>query len=162
MAQIDLKNATVTLSDHLAVHTIAVAIGEGDLSWSEKRAVEYTLDKGVLDNVRLGDEEPVEVSLDATWDYVATKGAFLLADAIKGKTTGATLVTWVSTDIDSCKPYAIDIIVAYVPGCGVSAETETVTLSDFRWETLDYSFDNGTLSVSGRCNILEAEVSAIT
>ena len=137
---------------------IQVKLGEGNLTFSEKQNVEYTLDGGNLDEVRLGDQVPVEVRLDAIWDFYSGAGsqstlsgsslAPTVADAIKGVGSAA---GWTSTDADACRPYAVDLQLHYDADC--SGGIETLTLSDFRWEQLDFDASAGTLSVSGRCNI---------
>lgn len=142
-AQIDIKFATVMIA------SVEVKIGEGNLTYSEKRTIEYTLDRGILDEVREGDEVPVDVSFDFTWT-VMTGGSII--DAIKGTGTGYT-----SSDSDACRPYACDIEVTYTPqpsGCGSAS---SVTLPDFRWESLDYDLRAGQISCSGKCNATEVE-----
>lgn len=143
LAQIDLKFATLTVKDGGTGAGVELKIGEGNLTFSESRTVEYTLDRGLLDEVREGDQVPVEVSFDLIWDTM--KGG-----DIKKIITG---VGFTSTDTDACRPYACDIEVVYTPspsGCGTSS---TVTLPDFRWEKCDSDLRAGTLSFTGKCNV---------
>jgi hypothetical protein len=58
---------------------------------------------------------------------------------------------------DPCEPYAVDIVVIHCLPCG-TAQDETVLLSNFRYESLEYDLDAATISVSGRCNVSEATV----
>jgi len=161
MAQIDLKNAVVKLLDGTGTPVeLEIKLGEGNLTWTEARNVEYTLNRGALDEVRLGDEIPMAVSLDATWEYItggdATAAVGTPVDFMKkiGAYSGN-----VSTDADSCRPYAIDIEVEYTPACsGVATPNERIILADFRWESIDYDMVAGTLSFSGNCNVTEATV----
>jgi hypothetical protein len=161
-AQIDLKNATIYIRDgDTPQNSIEVKIGEGNLTWTEARNVEYTLDRGELDEVKLGDEIPVEVSFDFTWEYL--KGATgsntpTIEDALKNRGEAD---DWVSSDADVCRPYAVDIVIRYVPNCA-SGNEEQITLADFRWESLDHDLRNGTVAVSGRCNITEPTVARNT
>lgn len=161
-AQIDLKNATITLSDGTGTPiTLEIKIGEGNLTFSEKRNIEYTLDRGILDEVREGDQVPMEVRLDFVWEYLtggATTGAIgTPEDFIKRRGVYAANV---SSDADTCRPYAIDIIVSYVPTCSGSVvlPNETITLPDFRYESLDHDLRAGTISVTGNCNVTQATV----
>lgn len=143
-AQIDIKFAVVTIG------TVEIKIGEGNLTYSEKRTIEYTLDRGLLDEVREGDEVPVDVSFDFTWTEMSGGDA---KDAI----TGASGYT--SSDSDTCRPYACDIVVTYTPvpsGCG---SVSTITLPDFRWESLDHDLRAGQVSCSGKCNATAVEES---
>jgi hypothetical protein len=156
-AQIDLKNATVSIRDGSSpINSLDVTIGEGNLTWTERRNVEYTLDRGVIDEVRLGDQVPVEISLDAVWEYITTESSsnatVTVPDALN-KTGGA--AAWTSTDADACRPYSVDLRILYIPDCG-TGDLETITLSDFRWEQHDYDLRAGTFSISGRCNIQRA------
>ena len=188
MAQIDLKNAVITLSDGTSpAQTLTVTLGEGNLTWSERRNIDYTLDGGNLDEVREGDQVPVEMSLSATWTYIT--GSLVSAagstgtddsvpsfsDAIKGEGICATGAAgsggsgtggsgggedpWVSSDADLCRPYAVDVIVTYTPSCSSTyQDTETITFADFRWEQLDSDLRAGTIACSGKCNIIAPTV----
>ena len=141
--QIDLKFAAFT------INAVELKIGEGNLTYSEKRTIEYTLDRGTLDEVREGDEVPVDVSFDLVW---AEMSGGSIKDQITGK-TGA-----VSSDTDACRPYACDINIAFVPlpsGCGASS---AVVLPDFRHEDLAHDMRAGTIAVTGKCNATEVEV----
>jgi len=73
MAQLDLKNATIKIKDgHDTAAEITIQLGEGTLNYTERRNIEYTLDRGAVATaaVREGDENPVEVSFDFIWDYI--------------------------------------------------------------------------------------------
>ena len=66
-AQIDLKKATVWLKDGATPqNTLEIKVGEGNLTYSEKVNREYTLNRGILDKVRDGDQTPMDVSFDLT------------------------------------------------------------------------------------------------
>ncbi len=137
-------------------NTIEVKIGEGTLTYTEKRNMEYRRDRGLLNTVREGDEEPVEVSLDFEWEFLrsSTGEAVTIEEALKQ--TGAA-ADWVSSSADVCEPYAVDIVVTYIPPCD-DADTEVIVLQDFRWETLDHNLKDGQISVKGNCNVKEAVV----
>jgi hypothetical protein len=130
---------------------ISIKIGEGDLSWTESRELLYDLDRDLLDTVRLGQEQPVEVDLAFIFDYVTTESGQEITpvDALKriGEAT-----EWVSSSSDLCEPYAIDIYVVHCVPCGTD-EDQDFTFQDFRWESLEYSIQDASIAVSGRCNI---------
>lgn len=130
---------------------LEVKIGEGNLTWSEKKEYEYLLDRGDLDTVKEGNEVPVEVSLEFVYEHVTTGTSedITPADAVKNAGGAA---SWVSSSTDPCEPYAVDMIVAHVTPCG-SVQDETLTFSDFRFESLDYDLSAATISVSGKCNV---------
>ena len=63
--------AEVTLDGQ---NSLSIKIGEGNLTYSEKRGVEFTRDRGILDTVRGADDEPLDVSMDATWEWISSVG----------------------------------------------------------------------------------------
>ena len=157
MAQIDLKKATIVISDGgvgTAKKSITIKVGEGNLTWNERRNMEYTLDRGIIDEVREGDQVPLEVSFDFVWEYLkgaaGTGATPTIYEAIKGIGNAS---AWVSTDADTCRPKSVDLVVTYDPECG-TGNTETITFPDFRWEELSPDLRAGTISCSGRCNAL--------
>jgi hypothetical protein len=165
MAKIDLKNMNLYFKDGgvgSAQNILEINIGEGTLSWVEKVTREYSKNRGLLDTVRNGDEEPMDVNFDLLYEYVRTQsgasaGAVSPVDALK-KQNGAS--AWVTTSTDACEPYAIDIEVRNDPPCG-GQEIEVVTLPDFRHEQLTYDLRQGTISCTGKCNAVEATVTRV-
>ena len=160
--QIDLKDVTIKIKDGTTptANEIEVKIGEGNLTYTERRNMDYTLDRGRLDEVREGDEVPVDVRMDFVWEFITggtASGAIpTVEDALKrlGAASG-----WVSTDADSCRPYCVDIELEHTPGCtGSSTPTETITISDFRYEQLDHDLRGGSVAVTGRANVTQATV----
>ena len=132
---------------------ITVAIGDGDLTWTENREMIYDLDRDLLDTVRLGEDQPLEVELAFTFEYVTTESGQTITpvDALKqiGEAT-----EWVSSSSDSCEPYAVDIYVVHCVPCGTD-EDQDFLFSDFRYESLEYSMADASIAVSGRCNVTD-------
>ena len=153
-AQIDLKYATVTIVDGTAVTPLEleIKIGEGNLTWTETRNIEYILDRGLLDEVREGDQAPVELSFDFNWSYLSGTG--IIPSPNEALTQTGIASTWVSSDTDLCRPYAVDIVVLYIPTNCAASEQETITFADFRVESLAYDLREATIAASGKCNIL--------
>ena len=133
---------------------IDVTIGEGNLTWTEAKEYEYLLDRGDLDTVKEGDEQPLEVSMEFVYEHIltGTSETVTAVDAVKG-TGGA--VEWVSSSSDLCEPYAVDVEIVHCVPCG-SDEDERITFPDFRFESLEYDLGEATIAVSGRCNVSEA------
>lgn len=158
-AQIDIKDATITFQDG-GSGTVVAKIGEGNLTYDERRNVEYTLDRGTIDEVRLGDETPLEVSFQFTWIYLSgSSGSVTMESIIKGA-DGQT-----SSDADACRPYACDIVIDLDPSVNNSNCTtghQIITLADFRWEQLSHDVRAGQVSCSGKCNITEATIDNTT
>jgi hypothetical protein len=133
-----------------------IKVGEGNLTYTEAKEYEYLLDRGNLDTVREGDEQPLEIELEFVYEFVTTGTgeAITPVDALK-RQNGA--VEWVSSSSDQCEPYAVDIEIEHNPPCG-SAENEVTTLPDFRYESLEFNLSDATIATSGRCNASEASI----
>jgi len=130
---------------------VEVKVGEGNLTWTEAKEYEYVLDRGNLDTVREGDEQPVEISLDFMFEHVTagTGEDITVGDALR-KTGNAS--EWITSSEDTCEPYAVDLVVYRCQSCGTT-EDDVFMFNDFRWESLEYNVGDATISVSGRCNI---------
>lgn len=141
----------------LKPHAIEINIGDGNLEYTEKRTMEYKLNKGKLDYVRLADEEPMEVSMDFVWEFLTGATADTvptIEDALK-KINKAS--HWVTSGSDPCEPYAVDIVVTYTPPCS-GADKETIVLEEYRYEELQHNFRDAQVATSGKCNVLTATV----
>lgn len=136
---------------------LEIKIGDGNITYSETKNYEYDLDRGQLDTVREGDEAPMDVSLQATYEHITAGSgeAITPIDAIKRRNNAS---SWVTSSADPCEPYSVDVKVVHEPPCG-SSEKETTIFPDFRYETIDVSFEDATISFSGRCNATEPIVS---
>lgn len=158
--KIDLKNAVIKLADGgtgTNRKTLEIKIGDGTVTWSEKRNMEYSLDRGQLDTVREGDEIPLDVRMDFVYEFLtAATGdtAPTPEDALKKRGPAS---TWVSSSADPCEPFALDIEITYTPPCG-SVDPEVVLIQDYRWESLDHDPKAGTVSSAGKANVKEATV----
>ena len=149
----DFKRATVILQDATSVTplTLTVRFGEGNLSYTEQRPVDVIRNRGKLDTLRDGDEEPVQVNLTAALEAITSSSgdAVTLREALD-QTGGAS--AWVSTAPD-CEPYAVNIIATLdYSGCG-TMEDEIFTLPDFTWTNRDVSLSDGTITLQGICNV---------
>lgn len=140
----------------IAPRQLQVRIGEGNVMWTEKRPIVYVKDRGLLDTVREGDEEPVEVKLDATWVFLkaSTGQTPTIEDVLKkrGEASG-----WTTSASDACEPYAVDLVIEYTPPCSTE-DLEVYELRDFRYEELAQDLKQGQISISGKCNTVEATV----
>lgn len=156
MAQIDLKNMTFRLQD-AGGHHIEVKIGTGNCTYDTKTPREYTLDRGRLDTVRNGNEEPTDVSIDATWEATTavSGGDPTIEDALY-QTGGAS--DWISTSDDECEPYCVDLIFVNNPPCSDGSTMERTILAQFRVESINHDCSAGVLKISGKCNITRPTV----
>ena len=133
-----------------------ITIGEGNLTYTEAKEYEYLKNRGVLDTVREGEDQPVDVSLEFAYEFVTTGTGEEITPVDAVKQIGSAS-EWVSSSSDLCEPYAVDIEVDRSLSCG-STEDETTILVDFRYESLEYSLQDATISVSGKCNVTDATV----
>jgi hypothetical protein len=159
--QIDLKDSTFKIKDGTSPtpNEVSIKIGEGTLTFTERKNMDYTLDRGTLDEVREGDEVPMDVKFDFVWEYIkantSSGGTPTIEDALKQIGNAA---TWVSSDADTCRPYAVDLEVLNEPTPAACGDKETITLPDFRYEQIDHDPRTGQISVTGKCNAKIATV----
>ena len=136
---------------------IEIKVGDGNITYTETRNYEYMLDRGDLDTVREGDQAPLDVKLECTYEHITTGTSESISpiDALKG-IGGAS--EWVTSSSDPCEPYAIDIEVDHTPDCG-TAQKEVTLFPDFRAESKEVNFKDATISLTGKCNVVEPTVS---
>lgn len=134
--------------------TLSIKIGEGNLTFDETKERKYTLEKGVIDDVRDGDEVPVDVSIEGSWEYITGStgsGTPTLPDALEQRGEAS---AWVTTSSDACDPYCPDLELENDPACS-GAQTEYVTLPCFYFEEIQFSPENARFSIKGKCNATE-------
>jgi hypothetical protein len=157
-ALFDLKNAEIKIEDGSnPVNSITVKIGEGTVSWTERKERRYILDRGQLDDVRNEDEAPLEVNLAFMWEYIVgttgSGGVPTVVDVIKRKNAAA---AWLSTDSDQCRPFAVNIVIDYRPVPSMCGDMELITLPDFRYEQVDFDIRSPeNITITGHCNVVE-------
>lgn len=161
MASIDFKNAVLKIKDGTSPtpNEIEVALGDGNLTYSEKRNIIYDKDRGKLGTTRLGDEEPVEVSMTARWEAITavTGDPPTVEDVLKKRGEAA---GWVTTSTDDCEPYCVDLELTYTPLCE-DEPYEVITLPFFRQTSINHDPKTAMLDISGSCNVTEAEVERV-
>ncbi len=138
--------------------TLEVKIGTGNVTYNEQRQIVYTLDRGVLDTAREGDDVPMDVVLDFIWEFltaVSGSGTPTVEDVFKkqGEASG-----WETSASDACEPYAVDIQIQHIPPCS-GEQVETLLFPDFRYESLNHNLRDAAVAVTGKCNAKQAIVS---
>lgn len=136
---------------------IEIKIGEGSLTWTEAKEYEYLRDRGDLDTVKEGDEQPVSVNLEFVYEYVKSESGKAITPIEALKRSGGA-AEWVSTSDDQCEPFCVDILAKHCVPCGTDQD-EDVLFEEFRYESLDFDMGEATIAVSGMCNKSEATVS---
>lgn len=139
---------------------IQIKVGEGTISWDEKRPIEYKKDRGKLDLVRLADEEPIDVNF--TLSYTELTAADPMTDPPTPedvlKRRGAAS-TWVSANVtDPCSPFCINIRLDWQPPNCPTFKSERVVLPQYYYESLNHDPKAGTITTTGKCNATQAQV----
>jgi hypothetical protein len=139
---------------------IYAKLGEGNLTYSEKRNLIYVRDRGYIDTMKVGDDEPIDVSLDFTWEFLRSAGAGFVPTIEEAVKQVGQAATWVSTSADPCEPYSVNVWLLDIPPCGTDAES--IQLPEFRWTSLDHDLKGGKVSVKASCNALYAIINHTT
>lgn len=159
----DLKKANVYFVDGSIgtgkPNKLNIRVGDGNIEFDETRVREYVKDRGLLYDVRDGDEEPMDVILDIVWEHLKSGSGELVTpeDFLKFR-NGA--VTYISTDTSPCRPKCIDVWVIYDPAC-TTEQIEKIVLPDFRYEKLGHNAKTGMLKLTGKCNVTEATITRL-
>ena len=104
----------------------------------------------------------MDITFEFVWEFL--KGSSdsggappSIEDVLKNVGNAA---SWISTDADICRPFALDVVLEHVPNCGAggNVDQEIITLPDFRYESLDHDLRAGQISATGRCNSVEASI----
>lgn len=155
---------THAISDNEVVttlpHQIDVVVGDGNCTYDEKRGFKYVLNRGRLDTVRQDADMPVDVTIDATWEFLRgdTDDPPTIEDVLKQRGNAS---TWVSSSDDPCEPYAVDVEIEYDPPCP-GIKRELIEINDFRYESFSHDLLKGTLAVKGKANVTDAIVTRAT
>lgn len=141
--------------------SLQMKIYEGTVNYDEKVNRVYVMDRGLLSEVRNGDEVPMDVKFSAIWDFVQASsgsGTPTVEDVLKNRGEAA---AWVTTDEDTCRPYCIDVEITYDPLCSPT-KREVITLPYFRYEDDGRGLKDGSLAISGKCNVTQATSTRLT
>jgi len=138
---------------------LEIKIGDGNLTYTEHKSYDYLLDRGDLDTVREGDEVPMDVRIECVYEHITTGTNENISplDALKQKGAAA---GWFSSAADQCEPYAVDMEVEHNVPCGTNQD-ETTQFPDFRHETAEINLKDATISITGKCNVIEPIVNRI-
>lgn len=140
-------------------HILDIKVGEGNLSYDEKRKVKYILDRGRIDSVRLDDDEPMDVKFEFIWEYISAAQNTDPPTPDEALKNIGNASDWVTSSADPCEPYSLDVELLNAPPCTGSKVEEDIILPDFRWEGLNHDAKANQVSVTGKCNALYAIVS---
>lgn len=141
-------------------HDLEVRLGEGNFSFTEKKAREYKKNRGKLDSVRNGDEDPLEVKLDFAWIFIksSTGEALTVEDVLKQQGQAS---TWITAGVDPCEPYCVTMRIFYVPPCA-GTKNEIIDLAEFRYEELQHDTKTAMIACTGKCNLTMPTVTRVS
>ena len=140
---------------------LRIKVGEGNITWSEKKPREFKLDRGELDQVKDADQVPMDVSLQLMYEELTASSGDppTPEDVLKQRGEAA---DWVSANTsDPCAPYCVNIRFDHTPPNCTAVDKERVILPMFYYESLDHDPKQGTISCQGKCNATEATVTRI-
>ena len=152
---------------------ILVKFGDGEMTVNDRTNINYELDRDKLDDVRLGDESPLEISLTARYDYIRYPyaGSFSIIEAMEGVSSDGSPISWASwqnTDEGvaaearepwlDCSPYCCCLelhndLRIQCPDSNLPSEITWYPY--FRKENAPCSVKNGTIQFSGKCNVID-------
>jgi hypothetical protein len=187
--KIDLKNCVLFIRRDTAAVTppgngnqgdfMLVKFGGGNFTYTIRRNFTYELDRGLLDDVRRGDEAPLDISFGGKYEYILSvpvtpspsvsdlRNAYLnqlmLQEAMRGKILdGVTAHPWVTAGLErepwlTCTPYctALELHNDLRHECPEThVRGEALLFRYFRAEAVDHDVKAGTVAVTGKANIL--------
>ncbi len=122
-------------------------IGDGNLTWGEKKEYNYDLNKGDLDTVRQGNEIPTDISISAIYDFIKAPSNDLTPTIEEALKQTGRAAAWVSSSSDLCEPYGVDIQISPVPTF-LGVDKGTSSMPDFRYESMDQDSREATISAT--------------
>jgi len=136
-------------------NSLEIKVGDGNLTHSEKKTREFSLDRGSLDTVRDADEEPMDVSFDFMWEFLTSANGASVPTIEEVLKNLAPADTWVTTADDTCQPFCVDLEIVNAPACS-AIDDEQSLFEEFYYEGLDHDTKEASVACSGRCNRLTA------
>jgi hypothetical protein len=172
--KVSLKDAVLFLKTQKAggtIEALAMKFGTGNVSWSESEAVEYSNDRGKLDDVREGDESPLSVTFNGVFTHsmslsgeALTPYEILRANRIAQYHPDSVCAefegykeSWL-VDGGMCPPYATELELHINPllrcPLNTTLQGSAYLFRFFRVEENGVDISNGEFNVSGKCNVL--------
>ena len=130
---------------------VEVKIGQGNLTYGEKRQIDLVKSRGKLDTVRENEDEGMEVAFSFMWEFLKSDGAELktIEDALKNR------AGLVSASADISAPFCVNIQITHNPQCS-GVVNEFIILPQFHYLQLAHSMQDSTIACNGICNAREA------
>jgi hypothetical protein len=132
-------------------HQLEFRIGTGNITYDEKRQMLYVKNRGLLDIVREGEQEPIDIKMDFTWEFLSHASGDSVPTIEEALKNTGLASTWTSSEPDLCQPYCVDVEIEYQPQC-TGVNREIIDLKKFRWESLNHDLKQGMVAITGKCN----------
>lgn len=133
---------------------IEIKLVDSGLTWTEHDNKIYVLDRGVLDHMRQGDEQPVDIALNLKFVELIAHDSQAPTPYEAVKAVGAA-ASWVSTNDDGGGVYTTNLEFT-ISNPDPSAQDELITFAKFTPETpADFGEgdEHNTLVISGKAFI---------
>lgn len=155
MRPIDLRDAVITIRDG-GSNYVTLVLGEGNLNYSVRRNVEAVDSRGLLDTVREGKQEVVDLNFQFVWTELtaSTDDPPTLEDVFYHIGEAA---DWVSTATDANAPFAVDIRIVLTYPCE-DVEDQTIDFTWFSYQELSHSLKDATIDCKGFANMTRPTV----
>lgn len=129
---------------------VTMKVGSGNIEWTESDDPQVDTDRGILDGVRLGVEQPMQVSASFVFNWLrASSGQPITVYEALHQIGGAS--DWHNAADDPCEPYCVDIYVIDTPPCG-SEQSEVIIFEKFYKNEVNPTVEGGLVNLSGICN----------
>jgi hypothetical protein len=137
-------------------------VGEGTFDWSEKKELIQDYDRDLLDGVREGKQQPVDVNTSFVFDFLrASSGGSIRPYEAINRIGGA--AGWHNAAIDKdgnpspCEPYALQLVVVTQPPCG-SEQAEVFFFDNFRATEVNPTIQDAVVNLTGQASIVRADI----
>ena len=144
---------TATAAVTVKCQQLEIKVGDGDLKYTQSYPYKYDKDRGHLDNVRHGDNEPMDVSMNFTFEHIrsGTSEPPTPVEAIKQEGAAS---NWVTYSSDPCQPYSVGVL-SRTSRPASRRKTRNFLFPDYRVEKIEPDFKNANIAINGKCNVTE-------
>lgn len=136
--------------------TVELKIGEGNVEYSETQEAIVDTDRGLLDGMRAGTDQPLtwSASFVYNWMRASSGDPITVYEALKQKGDAS---TWVNSSVDKCEPYQFDFYMIDTPPCG-SEEVEITIFRYSRVTSINPSVEAASVSLDATSKSTEPEI----
>ena len=153
----NLRHSSMSVADNAAVNTFAIAIDEGNLSFTEERTGVVVNDRGELDHWSKGEAMPVSINFTIKFDQYGARSAttepggavtgYSLRNFLRNAEGAALVSTNGRTDI-----FTVDLSFTITNPAASGDEQEVLKFSDFYCDSFQFSEGDeyNTIAITGR------------